>query len=165
MHLDEAFCLHEFSHALANVEQYYLGLHESMNSDSIRDQILLKPDQTHARLLRSFNILRNKQILLKPDQTHTRLLRSFNIIRTKQIPGHIAEKKFNICTELAGIFTKMSDVRKIIHPPESRSRMLSVSIVVIEPNPFSLFTGQNPPLHVSDFFVVPDFGVDISVWS
>jgi hypothetical protein len=69
-----------------------------------------------------------------------------------------------IYTKSAGMFTKMSDVRKIIHPPESRSRMLSVSIVAIEANPLSLVTGQNPPLHVSDSLVVPVFGVDISVW-
>lgn len=69
--LQEKPGLHEFNHALSNVEHYYLRLQEAMKNDSIRDQILLKPDQTH-----------------------TRLLRSFDILRTKHIPGHIAEKIF-----------------------------------------------------------------------
>ncbi|KAJ5504872.1 hypothetical protein N7463_007746 [Penicillium fimorum] len=60
--LQEKPGLHEFNHALSNVERYYTRLHRAMQDGSIHDQLVLKPDQTYSRLLRSFEILRGKQL-------------------------------------------------------------------------------------------------------
>lgn len=60
--LQEKPGLHEYNHALSNVEKYYTRLERAMEDGSIHDQLVLNPDQTHARLLRSFEILRAKQL-------------------------------------------------------------------------------------------------------
>ncbi|KAJ5375537.1 DNA helicase UvrD-like C-terminal, partial [Penicillium concentricum] len=60
--LQEKPGLHEYNHALSNVEKYYTRLHRAMQDGSIHDQLVLNPDQTHSRLLRSFEILRGKQL-------------------------------------------------------------------------------------------------------
>ena len=62
---------YDFTQALLNIEQYYLRLKRAMENESIHDQFLLKPDQTHSHLLRSFEIL-----------------------QTKNIPGPVADKIF-----------------------------------------------------------------------
>ncbi|KAJ5757424.1 uncharacterized protein N7511_006118 [Penicillium nucicola] len=54
--------LHEYNHALNNVEKYYSRLHTAMQSENVRDQLSLNPDQIHSRLLKSFEILRTKQL-------------------------------------------------------------------------------------------------------
>ncbi|KAJ5545485.1 hypothetical protein N7535_006129 [Penicillium sp. DV-2018c] len=54
--------LHEYSHALSSVEKYYTRLREAMQDRSIHDQLVLRPEQTHSRLLRSFEILREKKL-------------------------------------------------------------------------------------------------------
>ncbi|KAJ5822742.1 Tetratricopeptide-like helical [Penicillium robsamsonii] len=60
--LQEKPGLHEYNHALSNVEKYYTRLHRAMQDGSIHDQLVLNPNQTHSRLLRSFEILRGKQL-------------------------------------------------------------------------------------------------------
>ncbi|KXG50377.1 Tetratricopeptide-like helical [Penicillium griseofulvum] len=60
--LQEKPGLHEYNHALSNVEKYYTRLHRAMQDESIHDQLVINPDQTHSRLLRSFEILRGKQL-------------------------------------------------------------------------------------------------------
>lgn len=60
--LQEKPILHEYNHALANIEKYYTRLHRAMQDESIHDQLVLNPDQTHSRLLKSFEILRGKQL-------------------------------------------------------------------------------------------------------
>jgi hypothetical protein len=60
--LQEKPGLHEYKHALLNVEKYYNRLHMAMQSETVRDQLCLNPDQTHSRLLKSFEILRAKQL-------------------------------------------------------------------------------------------------------
>lgn len=60
--LQEKPGLHEYNHALANIEKYYTRLHRAMQDESIHDQLVLNPDQTHSRLLKSFEILRGKQL-------------------------------------------------------------------------------------------------------
>ncbi|CAP86579.1 Pc20g12500 [Penicillium rubens Wisconsin 54-1255] len=60
--LQEKPGLHEYNHALSNVEKYYTHLQRAMQDSSIHDQLVLNPDQTHSRLLRSFEILRVKQL-------------------------------------------------------------------------------------------------------
>lgn len=60
--LQEKPGLHEYNHALSNVEKYYTRLQRAMQDGAIHDQLVLKPDQTHSRLLRSFDILRAKQL-------------------------------------------------------------------------------------------------------
>ncbi|KAJ6177949.1 hypothetical protein N7519_008410 [Penicillium mononematosum] len=60
--LQEKPGLHEYNHALSNVEKYYTHLQRAMQDSSIHDQLVLNPDQTHSRLLRSFEILRAKQL-------------------------------------------------------------------------------------------------------
>lgn len=53
------------------IERYHLQLKNAMANEAIRDQLLLKPDQTHSHLLRSFGIL-----------------------QTKNVPGPVADKIF-----------------------------------------------------------------------
>ncbi|CAG8896595.1 unnamed protein product [Penicillium egyptiacum] len=60
--LQEKPGLHEYNHALSNVEKYYTRLQRAMQDGSIHDQLVLNPDQTHSRLLRSFEVLRAKQL-------------------------------------------------------------------------------------------------------
>ncbi|OQE34898.1 hypothetical protein PENCOP_c015G08976 [Penicillium coprophilum] len=60
--LQERPGLHEYNHALSNVDRYYTRLHRAMQDGSIHDQLVLNPDQTHSRLLKSFEILRGKQL-------------------------------------------------------------------------------------------------------
>ncbi|OQE05043.1 hypothetical protein PENVUL_c027G05971 [Penicillium vulpinum] len=60
--LQEKPGLHEYNHALSNIEKYYTRLHRAMQDGSIHDQLVLNQDQTHSRLLRSFEILRGKQL-------------------------------------------------------------------------------------------------------
>ncbi|KAI3103031.1 hypothetical protein CBS147333_7635 [Penicillium roqueforti] len=60
--LQEKPGLHEYNHALSNVEKYYTRLQRAMQDESIHDQLVLNPDQTHSRLLKSFEILRTKQL-------------------------------------------------------------------------------------------------------
>ncbi|EKV12225.1 TPR and ankyrin repeat-containing protein 1 [Penicillium digitatum PHI26] len=60
--LQEKPGLHEYNHVLSNVEKYYTRLEKAMQDGSIHDQLVLKQDQTHSRLLTSFKILRAKQL-------------------------------------------------------------------------------------------------------
>ncbi|KGO54138.1 DNA helicase, UvrD-like, C-terminal [Penicillium expansum] len=60
--LQEKPGLHEYNHALSNVERYYTRLQEAMQDGSVHDQLVLNPDQTHSRLLKCFEILRAKQL-------------------------------------------------------------------------------------------------------
>ncbi|KUM63621.1 hypothetical protein ACN42_g3458 [Penicillium freii] len=60
--LQEKPGLHEYNHALSSVEKYYTRLQRAMQDGAIHDQLVLKPDQTHSRLMRSFEILRAKQL-------------------------------------------------------------------------------------------------------
>lgn len=60
--LQEKPGLHEYNHALSNIDKYYTRLQRAMQDGAIHDQLVLKPDQTHSRLLRSFEILRAKQL-------------------------------------------------------------------------------------------------------
>ncbi|KAJ5778909.1 hypothetical protein N7457_006629 [Penicillium paradoxum] len=60
--LQEKPGLHEYNHALAGIETYYTRLHRAMQDGAIHDQLVLNPDQTHSRLMKSFDILRGKQL-------------------------------------------------------------------------------------------------------
>ncbi|OGE51205.1 hypothetical protein PENARI_c014G04055 [Penicillium arizonense] len=71
--LQEKPGLHEYNHALLNVDKYYSRLNAAMQSEKVRDQLCLNPDQTHFRLLKSFEIL-----------------------RVKQLPGPVAEEIFKV---------------------------------------------------------------------
>lgn len=74
--LQEKPGLHDFNHALATIEVYYLDLQKAMGSEPIRDQLLLKPNLMLSHLLWSLEIL-----------------------RSKELPGIVAEKVFEAVIE------------------------------------------------------------------